>query len=149
MWVSVSLKDNDSYVENGKLIHVKKPAKLLNANVSVGKLKDGKDSVSYRLNFYKVKNGYPGERLFEKSIIQTFSNAVSRVTINLEKYNMYVDEDFVVSFELLRRKANLKTERVSFRANITAGDGFFRDVSNGSWRPMKGGSGAIYVQVMQ
>ena len=64
---SKSYQKND-VLEQARIIHLKKPAKIINANIFV--LSESKKEVSVRINFYAVENDKPGKRLIEKSIIR-------------------------------------------------------------------------------
>lgn len=125
--------------EQARLIHLKKPAKIINANIFV--LSGSMKEVNIRLNFYKVENGVPGSRLVEKSIIRTAVLKNSWFTIDLSDENIYLDEDFVVAFEYLPSDQN----SIVFGAKLGASDSFFRSSSQGLWRKNTMGGCSIYV----
>lgn len=147
MWVNVGIRTG-SYIEHGKLIELKSPAKLVSANVKVAGHKNSVDSISYRLNIFKVVNGLPDKRLVEKNIIKTFSASSTMLTFDLRKEDIYLAEDFVVSFEYIPKK-NAKVKLMSFRANLAASRSFFKDANVGEWKPMSSGSPVIFVEVEQ
>jgi len=147
MWKSVSARD-ETCAEHGKLIQIKKPSKLLTANVRVGSNKKSKDSVTYQLNIYNIKNGLPAERLPHHQIIKTFPCTADLLTIDLVAENIYLHEDSVVAFEYLPNKRK-KGRFISFRANIMENGAFFRKLPSGTWAAMKSGSPAIFVEVEQ
>ncbi|MBG6233882.1 hypothetical protein IWX76_000437 [Pedobacter sp. CAN_A7] len=146
-WVSVSGRDGN-YYEHGKLLHIKKPSKLLTANVRVGSDKKSRDSVTYRLNIYKVRNGLPVERLLDKEFVKTFSCRANLLTFNMISEKIYLDQDCVVSFEYMH-KLDKKGDPISFRANMTGGDAFVSTINSNVWTPFKNGSVAIFIEVEQ
>ncbi|MGF1922707.1 MAG: carboxypeptidase-like regulatory domain-containing protein [Bacteroidia bacterium] len=125
--------------EQARLIHLKKPARLINANIFV--LSGSMTEVSIRLNFYKVENGLPGERLVEKSIIRKATLKNSWFSIDLSEEDIYLDEDFVVAFEYLPSAKS----SIVFGAKLGASDSFFRSSSQGLWRKNRMGGCSIYV----
>lgn len=147
MWMSISTRQG-TYFEHAKIIKIKKSSRLLNANVRVGGNKRTTDSVTYRFNIYKIKEGLPAERLLEKNIIKTFPRSADMLTFSLIDENIYLDHDCAVSFEYIPKKVK-GNQPISFRANIAANDAFVRNVSVGSWKPMKNGSSCIFVEVEQ
>ena len=147
MWLSVSTRA-ETCAEHGKLIQIKKPSRLLTANVRVAGNKKSKDSVTYRLNIYKIKNGFPAERIPQTEIIKTFPCTADLLTIDLFAENIYLHEDSVVAFEYLPNKGR-KGRFISFRANIIENDAFFRKLPSDTWAAMKSGSPAIFVEVAQ
>lgn len=147
MWMSISTREG-TYFEHAKIIKIKKLSRLLNANVRVGGNKRSRDSVTYRFNIYKLKEGLPAERLLEKNIIKTFPRSADMLTFSLIDENIYLDQDCAVSFEYIPK--NVKgSQPISFRANVAANDAFVRNASVGSWKPMKNGSSCIFVEVEQ
>ena len=147
MWMGISTRKG-TYFEHAKIIKIKKSSRLLNANVRVGGNKRSTDSVTYRFNIYKIKEGLPAERLLEKNIIKTFPRSADLLTFSLIDENIYLDQDCAVSFEYIPKEAK-GNPPLSFRANVAANDAFVRNVSVGSWKPMKNGSSCIFVEVEQ
>jgi len=133
-----SYQKND-IMEQARLIHLKKPAKLLNANIYV--ISESLKEVSIRLNFYALENGLPGKRLIEKSIIRNAKINKGWFSINLKDEAIYIDEDFVVAFEYLPGTQN----SIVFGAKLGASDSFLRSSSLGIWRKNVLGGCSIYV----
>lgn len=122
-----SYQKND-ILEQARLINLKKPAKILNANIFV--ISDTQKEVSIRLNFYAFTNGLPGKRLIERSIIKKAILKKGWFSIDLKDENVYLNEDFVVSFEYLPSDQ----KSIAFGAKIGAADSFLRGSSQGLWR---------------
>lgn len=135
---SSSYQKND-VIEQARLIKLKKPAKIINANIFV--LSESMKEVSIRLNFYAVENGMPGKRLVEKSIIRKATLKKGWFSIDLKEENIYLNEEFVVSFEYLPSTQS----SIAFGAKIGAADSFLRGSSQGLWRKNAVGGCTIYV----
>jgi hypothetical protein len=135
-----SYQKND-IMEQARLIQLKKPAKLMNANIFI--ISDSMKEVSIRLNFYALENGMPGRRIIEKSIIRKAIIKNGWFSIDLKEENIYLDEDFVVAFEYLPSSQN----SIVFGAKLGAADSFLRSSSLGLWRKNHLGGCSIYVTV--
>ncbi len=133
-----SYQKND-IMEQARLIQLKKPAKLINANIFI--ISESMNEVGIRLNFYAIENGMPGKRLIEKSIIRKAVIKNGWFSIDLEDENIYLDEDFVVAFEYLPSAQN----SIVFGAKLGAADSFLRSSSQGLWRKNLLGGCSIYV----
>ncbi len=126
-------------MEQARLIKLKKPAKLINANIFI--ISNSMSDVVIRLNFYDLANGMPGKRLIEKSIIRKATIKNGWFSIDLKAEDIYVDDDFVVAFEYL---PSTQTSIV-FGAKLGAADSFLRNSSLGLWRKNLLGGCSIYV----
>lgn len=136
-----SLQSTDVF-EQARLIHLNSPAKIINANIFL--ISDDQREVNIRVNFYTFKNGLPAERLIEKSIIKRTKVQKGWLSIDLSKEDIYVDEDFVVSFEYLPEEKK-DNKRIVFGAKIGAADSWLRSSSLGIWRKNELGGATIYV----
>ena len=86
--------------EIGTRIRIKKErTKLLNLYFKISE--NYSDSLRVRVNIYDYKNKYPGKNILAKPIYYTISKDYGIDTINLKPYNIIVDEDVVVSLELI------------------------------------------------
>ena len=130
-------------IEQARLIHLKKPSKLINANIFV--LSESMKEVNIRLNFYAIENGMPGKRLVEKTIIKKANLQKGWFTIDLQDEDIYLDQDFVVAFEYLPSEQSA----ISFAAKLGAADSFLRSNSQGIWRKNSVGGCSIYVTAEQ
>jgi hypothetical protein len=137
---SSSYQKND-IIEQARLIHVKEPVQLLNANIFV--LSEIKDSIQVRINIYAFENGLPGSRLVEKSIIRTMKTGKGWQNFDLTSEGIYLDQNFVVAFEYLPSNRKM----ISFGAKLGAADSYLRNNSLGIWRKNELGGGSIYVTV--
>jgi hypothetical protein len=146
-WVSIMARDEKIY-EHGKLVHIKKPSRLLTVNAHVGGNKKSRDSVTYQLNLYKIRNGLPAELLIKNSLVKTFPSTANLLTFELSSENIYLLQDCVVAFEYLP-KHHKKKNMISLRANMMGGDAFVREINADTWSAFKNGSAAIFVEVEQ
>ncbi|MBB2144845.1 hypothetical protein GM921_05080 [Pedobacter sp. LMG 31464] len=137
---SSSYQKND-IMEQARLIHVKEPVQIMNANIFV--LSDIKEDINVRINFYGFENGLPGNRVVEKSIIRKMQYQKGWQTFDLTNEEIYLDKDFVVSFEYLPSNRKM----ISFGAKIGAADSYLRNNSQGTWRKNMVGGCSIYVTV--
>lgn len=126
-------------MEQARLIHLKKPAKLLNANIFV--MSESLNEVSIRLNFYALESGLPGKRVVEKSIIRNAIVKKGWFSIDLKDEEIYLYDDFIVSFEYLPSAQS----SIVFGAKIAAADSYLRNSSQGIWRKNVVGGCTIYV----
>ena len=62
------------------------------------------DTVAFRLNFYHVAEGLPGERLIEQAMLVRTPIQNGWLTIDLTKYDLRLQTDFFVGFEFLPEK---------------------------------------------
>lgn len=143
IWATAIVK-NDDIFEVGKLITLKKAVRLLSVNAFIGNQKL-KDSVTYRLNFYRMKDGYPSERLIDKNITKSFALSASKISFDISAENLVMEEDFLVAIEYLPGKALEKSRIIGFRGNLGSSGGYGRYTSLGTWSQTKQGGAAIYV----
>lgn len=148
VWANLGTVKNGDIIEQGRLIKIDRPSQLLTANVNGYSMRNFKDSLTFRLNIYDYKDGKPGERLFDKSIVQTFDPAVEILSFDLSREDITLEKDFVIAFELLP-KPNVIYPFMSFRAKLASPGGFARTSSLGTWNDMQGGSAVINVTVKQ
>lgn len=128
-------------IEHARLISIKEPIQVMNANIFI--LSEIKDEVMVRLNFYAVENGLPSKLLIEKSIIKKMQYGKGWKTFDLREDGIYLNQDFLVSFEILPN--TMKT--IAIAAKMGAANSFLRGNSLGGWRKHPGGACSIYVTV--
>jgi len=136
-----SLRSTDIF-EQARLIHLKSPAKILNANIFL--ISDDEREVTIRVNFYGFKDGLPSGRLIEKNIIKQKVLKKGWLAIDLSNDDIYIDDDFVVSFEYLP-SSTTDNKRIVFGAKLGASDSWLRSSSLGIWRKNELGGATMYV----
>ena len=108
------------------------------------------DSVRLRINFYEPMSGvgYPIQNLNQsgKNILYTLKKSSGLCVVDLEPYDIWVKDDFVVSLELL---AVYGTEKVGLSlpaGSMERGQAFRRFASQDSWERIKGSVVGYYFQ---
>lgn len=146
VWGSPENKDDKDVYEFANFIQVKgKPTELLSAHFYLTSTK--LDSALFRINFYKNENGLPGERLVEKSIVQRLTTQDGWISINLQPYDIYTEEDFYLGIEYLPT-AGVDKFAISLGGKL-GGSSYTRKSSLGSWEKFVGASLSGYVTVRQ
>ncbi|MBB6611109.1 carboxypeptidase-like regulatory domain-containing protein [Pontibacter sp. Tf4] len=139
--------DTNDISEFAKLIEINnKPSDVLSTSLYLTSSKI--DSANMRINFYRNVDGMPGERIAEKSIIKRLPLKEGWVTVNLQDYNITVDEDFFIGFEYLPDPSHKEKYLFAFGA-VFGGSYFTRKVSLGEWNKGVGGKLSAYVTVRQ
>ena len=109
---------------------VKKTAKVksVNLNFSVCSY----DSLFYRLNIYKVIGPLAFENVLESPIYLSLAknDVKETVRIDLEKYNVVMEGDFLVTIEHVK---NLGDGRLYFCAGLKERT-YYRKTSQGEWK---------------
>ncbi|HAA11066.1 MAG TPA: hypothetical protein DCE41_04940 [Cytophagales bacterium] len=94
-------------------------------------LSNTSESMRFRLNFYEVKKGWPGEKIVQQNIIISLNQEEGRFQIDLTPYNISMDEDFFCTIELIE---NLNEEEAIMFAGTFGGKKMpFRETSQGKW----------------
>lgn len=140
--------NNDDISELAQLININgKSSELLSTTVYLKSTKA--DSATFRINFYKIADGQPGQRLVEQSIIKRLPLTRGWIAVNLEPYGIFVDEeDFFIGFEYLPDSRS--AEKFLFFYGAALGGSFFtRNVSLDVWKKASGGRLSAYVTVRQ
>ena len=141
VWGSVESTDTRDILEVGKTIKVKKPSEVLKASIYLRGVNI--DTATFRVNFYKIQDDLPADRLIEQNILVRQKIKDGWLHIDLSPYQIYVKEDFFVSLEFLPQA---QTEKISFYYGATmAGSSLSRTVSLGSWEKFVGASLSMYV----
>ena len=89
------------------------------------------DSLKVRVNIYDYKQRYPGKNLLSQNIFKTISSKEGSATINLKPYNVYVNQDVVVSIELVE----VYGDDIGFAiaSSMDRGIAYTRSISQDSW----------------
>ncbi|MDB5126599.1 carboxypeptidase-like regulatory domain-containing protein [Mucilaginibacter sp.] len=129
---NAGFRDNRLGYEIGSIIKIKKsPIYIKQFNTAIAS--EITDSVKLRLNFYSVKDGMPDQLLQNQNIFVTVKKGQQNLNVNLEPYNIYVDDKFFVSLEWIQ---NAKGHGVMFSANLSlfgGGSIISRDTSQDKW----------------
>ncbi len=145
LWLSTVSKEND-IIENAQRIKIPNCKKVMVNRINLF-LRKGftSDSAFLRINFYKNLDNRPGEKIASKHIIQKKQIKPGWLSIDVEEYDIYMDEDFFVGVEFIPDFKN-NSRAVYLGAILTKGKGYSRTSSLGTWKKIQGAS-SINVEV--
>ncbi|MCI1189072.1 carboxypeptidase-like regulatory domain-containing protein [Hymenobacter sp. DH14] len=155
IWGQVRDRETHDIREFAKLISLgSRPAELVQAHIFLRY--PTVDTLAFRLNFYRVAEGLPGERLIEQAILVRTPIENGWLTIDLTKYDLRLQTDFFVGFEFLPGKEPaVPVTQSKFAQPIFSYGGQFggaaisRSSSLGAWKREPGASLSAYLTVRQ
>lgn len=106
------------------------------------------DSVLYRLNVYDVKDNLPGKSKLQKEVYVTSYAKDKWITSNLLSHGLKIEEDIIVTFELVRIWYSPKGSNQLFYTHgkgYKEGKSFSRESSHDKWSVNKREPIAMYV----
>lgn len=103
--------------------YVKKFHAYVSSNTSV--------TTKFRLNFYNIKNGFPHEKIVTDNIIFSIGVKEGKFTLDLEQYNIMVEEDFYCTIELIENQK--PDEEIFFSAKLLGRTTAYRWTSQAEW----------------
>lgn len=124
--------------ELGMKFKLKKDCKIndLNFNITTNDF----SSLKFRLNFYKVENGFPTELIVEKDIVFEIKDKfLGWYTLDLKPYVIYLDketEDIAITIQWVEsKKANEKSKYFSISTAMSVTEtAFFREKTMDQWK---------------
>jgi hypothetical protein len=155
LWGQVANHETHDIVEFVKLISVgKMPAELVQVHIFLRY--PTVDTVTFRLNFYRATQGFPGERLVEQAILVRTAVQNGGLAIDLTKYALTMQADFFLGFEFLPdHKTAVPAVQNKFVPPVLSYGGQFggaaisRSSSLGTWKREPGASISAYVTMKQ
>lgn len=126
---NVNFGSNKLGNELGALIKIKSAPTLIK-KFNTYLTEPAADSVKVRLNFYSLKGGMPDKIVQQQNIFFTIAKGQQMIDIDLEQYNISVDENFFVSLEWIE---NSKGRGLSFAGRPFRGSVFVREASQADW----------------
>jgi len=115
--------------EAGIVIKVKKrPTRIKKFSASIAK--NEHKELKFRLNFYNLKNGMPNETILNENIIITSTIKKGLLEVNLEEYDIVVEDDFFVSLEWIK---DFGIGELKFSIALLGSPVIYRDTSQGHW----------------
>lgn len=124
-----SLQQNDIF-EIAQLIRLPpSSSKITSAHLFIVKAKS--DSVTFRINFYRLVNGRPAGRLVEKSILHTCRAQEGWLTVDLVPHDLCLSGDVVLGIEFIPGEKN-KPLHYGLKIGGTS-KSFLRTSSLGEW----------------
>lgn len=137
--------------EIGMKFKLKKDCKIndLNFNITSNEF----NSLKFRLNFYKIENGFPTKLIVDKDIVFEIKDEFKGwYNLDLKPYEIYLDketEDIAITIQWVEsKKANGKSKYFGISTAMSATEtSFFREKSMDSWRK-SGQSLSFYLNTM-
>ena len=137
--------------EIGMKFKLKKDCKIndLNFNITSNEFR----SLKFRVNFYKIENGFPTNLIVEKDIVFEIKNEFKGwFNLDLKSYEIYLDkeiEDIAITIQWVEsEKANGKSKYFGISTAMSATEtSFFREKSMDSWK-ISGQSLSFYLNIM-
>ncbi len=111
----------------------KKNTRLLNLKFNI--IENYSDSLKIRVNVYDYERGIPGKNILAQNIFHTITKKKGKEVIDLEPYDIKVDNDVVVSIELVEVYGSAIYFALS--ASAYGGQSFTRELSQDSWKIYK------------
>ncbi|MDR6845613.1 carboxypeptidase-like regulatory domain-containing protein [Flavobacterium granuli] len=137
--------------EVGMKFKLKKDCKIndLNFNITSNEF----SSLKFRLNFYKIENGFPTALIVEKDIVFEIKDEFKGwYSLDLKPYEIYLDkekEDIAITIQWVEsKKANERSKYFGISTAMSATEtGFFREKAMDGWRK-SGQSLSFYLNTM-
>jgi len=125
---TIAFDSNKLGNEIGMIMNIKKsPTRIKNFTASLASKENY--PVKLRLNFYSVKNGMPNKILTNEQIIITAPKDNSLIEVDLDQYDIVVEDDFFVSLEWIETAPG----GLIFSGKLFAKSVIIRDTSQGNW----------------
>jgi|WetSurMetagenome_2_1015567.scaffolds.fasta_scaffold00003_213 hypothetical protein len=137
--ISTALKsgfaDNNLGYELGIKVYVKKRLKLKDINLNVGSCTY--DSVTYRLNIYKLTEEDKWENILSNPIYISFTmkDIHKEFTFSLKEYSILLEGEYIITLELYR---DLGTGKLLFLTQFFTGTTWNRKSRESEWRQTPG-----------
>jgi len=91
------------------------------------------DSLFFRLNIYNLKKGKPFENILDKNIFIQTNVKKGKVTIDLEKYNIVMQDNFFISLEYVKPLSQSGGNEMLFGSGFFNSPSYSRFTSQGDW----------------
>ena len=138
--------------ETGMLFKLKKDCWVnsLNFKISSNEYKH----LKFRINFYKIEDGVPGEQLFaaKNIIFKVADNYTGWFNVDIRDYDIFLDKELdevAVTIQWLEsEKSNDKSKFLSIPVSLTGGSQFIRNKTMDRWQKNKQ-SLSFYVDVAE
>lgn len=123
-------KSNDLGSELGTIMKIKKSPTLIE-NVNFNIASNEIENVKFRVNIYSMKNGRPDSIILNEPIYISTSLKSGTLTIDMKKYNLWVETDFMVSLEWIE---NYETTKLYFCVGLMDSNSLWRKTSQDKWQ---------------
>lgn len=123
-------KSNDLGSEMGTIMKIKKsPSLIENVNFNIGK--NDIENAKFRVNIYSMKNGQPDSILLREPIYVTTSIKSGTLSVDMKKYNLWVNGDFLVSLEWIE---DYGPDKLYFCVGLMDSNSMWRKTSQDKWQ---------------
>lgn len=123
-------KSNDLGSEMGTIMKIKKaPTHIENLNFNIAK--NEIENLKFRVNVYSMKNGQPDSTLLKEPIYVTTSITSGTLSVDMKKYNIWVDTDFFVSLEWIE---DYGPNKLYFCVGLMDSNSMWRKTSQDKWQ---------------
>lgn len=128
--VAAGFQNRDLGAEMGTVLkyHKKKKGQVVSFNFNF--IGNQSDSIYFRVNLYKMKNGLPSKNILKKPI---YVNSISKkgvIKIDLSEENIYIKKDSFLSLELI---TDLGQDGLFFKSAFLKSPSYFRPTSQSEW----------------
>ena len=106
----------------------KRPTYIKDFKCFIAKNKYGQ--LKFRLNIYEMHKGMPGKNILTENIYVETDIEQGLLTVDLTKYNIWVEKDFLVSLEWIE---DLGEDVLYFSARFLGAPMIARETSQGHW----------------
>lgn len=88
-------------------------------------------TMKFRMNFYNIKDDLPGNKIINENILFSINLKKGDFTLDLEQYNIIVEEDFYCTIELI--ESQKLEDEIFFSAGFLGKKMIYRTTSQGEW----------------
>ncbi|RJE72591.1 hypothetical protein [Reichenbachiella sp. MSK19-1] len=125
-------RDGSDQIEIGQVIKLKKES-IQVKSVKLYAFDSAMDNMDFKISFYKVENGRPTLIQIHKPIMQSQSIKEGWLTLDLSKYDLQINEDFVVALETERKSSDVGS--LSYEVKPLANrHSYYRINGNKTWK---------------
>jgi hypothetical protein len=136
--IMAGFSSNDLGSEVGTVLKYrkKKPGRIhkVHFNIAMNRY----DTLLFRVNLHRFKNGTIGESLLSKPVFVKTTQEDGTLSVDLSDQQIYITRDCLVSLEWIK---NLPAGGLMFSAGFLNSDSFSRKTSQGDWKKAPAGLG--------
>ena len=118
--------------EIGALIKINKPYMVSKAVIPIDRIGEN-TSLKFRINIYDFSEGAIGSKLIDENIIVDCPETSGSLIIDLEKYNINLNDDVVLMLELIQGEIGKDDQNIMFRAKKGGDNIYWRQTSFASY----------------
>ncbi|WP_192823537.1 carboxypeptidase-like regulatory domain-containing protein [Rufibacter sp. LB8] len=109
------------------------------------------DMVKFRLNVYVLQNGKPGDNLLKQAIYVTVRDQKTGwMNVDLEPYDIYVEQDFVISLEWIDALPKTHSLSLTIPASMPGFQtAYHKDASQSKWSKIPAAGMGMNVELLR